>query len=1013
MKPTQTLSRRLLRTIWPGYLLVTVCMVALQFAIQYVSIGRAIGSDLDSLAKTIQPSVTSAVWELDMPQLLSVVRGVRQNAIVTGARVDSAEGVQLLGSGDPPDDTGGQVSAYLVHAYEANVALNHVSPRGDTQEIGRLRLYTSPVVVWQRMKYSFAVVLLNSAVVSAALGLLFVWTVRFRLSDKLTAVVEGVKSWRFDAEAQPEQTVLYPYQDELGDLVSAFNDSRERLSVTLRELNELNHNLEAMVETRTQELRQAKDLAEDATRSKSEFLANMSHEIRTPMNAILGMLYLSLKDDMSSTLRNRLTKAQAAAQSLLGIINDILDISKIEAGKLHIEQVPFGLDAVLEQLVDAVGLQAEGKGIEFLIRYDPAIPTQLVGDPLRLGQVLTNLCGNAIKFTDRGEVELALQALEVTAHDVLVQVSVRDTGVGMLPEVQDKLFQKFTQADQTTTRRFGGTGLGLAICKNLVEMMGGRIWVEASAPDQGTTMRFTLRYVIAEEARAHQRQVVEQAGPLLKGVRALLVDDNQVSLEILAEMLRYFQLDVTTASNAQQAMALLRSERERPYELVLMDWRMPGMNGNEAAERIHADPMIVPQPKVILVTAYGREDVLRMASQVGIEGVLLKPVSPSSLLDVMLSVLGRGRLWGGRGSGQEVHTRLAPGAGLAGARLLLVEDNEINREFATELLRSEGIEVDEAGNGQEAVRMVQLRNYDAVLMDIQMPVMDGLEATRRIRQLARQADGARFATLPVIAMTALAMVSDAQASQDAGMNAHVTKPIVPERLLATLAAWVKVPPERQPGSASPAGQATSAPLPADVMAMTHLDAADGVRRIGGKADAYVRQLRRFRERYGDAIVELRRLLSEQGSEAAQAHSHALKGVAGNIGARVLYQTITAIDAALKQGQVPDDGWLAQAQTELDAVMGDIDTLSPQAPDVAARAAPLTPTALRELRERLMHALEFDLGAVEGLLVQLRHGVAGTPWQAEVAALEPLIDRFEIDAALNKLRGIAIPLSPTP
>ncbi len=568
------------------------------------------------------------------------------------------------------------------------------------------------------------------------------------------------------------------------------------LQNTTEELEIQRDNLEHIVAARTAELMAAKEEAERLTRVKSDFLANISHEIRTPMNAILGMLYLALKNELPPALRNQLAKAQGAAHSLLGIINDILDFSKIEAGKLSIEQVEFRLDAVLEQLTDAIGFQAEKKGIEFLIRYDPSIPTPLVGDPLRLGQVLLNLCSNAVKFTEQGEVELAFRRLDGGDSEITIQVCVRDSGIGMTPEVQGKLFEKFTQADQSTTRRFGGTGLGLAICKSLAELMGGRIWVEESLPGKGTTICFTVRLPIARQAQAHRRVLIEQAGPLLKGIRVLVVDDNEVSRDILAELLRFFHLDVGVASSGAAALAALQAAAAAPYDLVLMDWRMPGMNGDEATQRIHRDPEIPYKPKIVMVTAYGREEVIRLAEQAGVDGFLIKPVSPSTLLDTILPVLGRARIFGTDEQHRGGKAELAGSGQLAGARLLLVEDNEINREFATELLRSEGIEVEAAENGQVAIDMVRRQDYDAVLMDVQMPVMDGLEATRRIRALAETPDGARFAALPIIAMTALAMAQDAERSNAAGMNDHVTKPIAPDQLMATLAKWVRLPAER-------------------------------------------------------------------------------------------------------------------------------------------------------------------------------------------------------------------------
>jgi CheY-like chemotaxis protein len=390
----------------------------------------------------------------------------------------------------------------------------------------------------------------------------------------------------------------------------------------------------------------------------------------------------------------------------------------------------------------------------------------------------------------------------------------------------------------------------------------------------------------------------------------------------------------------------------------------------------------------------------------GMDGFLIKPVSPSSLLDTMLSVLGSGMPEAGTSG-------LAPraaerGTSLAGARILLVEDNDINREFAVELLRGEGIVVDEAVNGQDAVERVQGKRYDAVLMDIQMPVMDGLEAARRIRRLGNAPGGERYAVLPIIAMTALAMASDAQASQDAGMNDHVTKPIDPDHLLATISRWV---PGRLPTAPSPAPAATGAAagLPEDLRALAHLDAADGVRRIGGRPEPYRKQLRRFHAQYADAIVQLRRLCAQPDLAPAEAHCHALKGVAGNIGARALYTSVSGLDALLKQGLVPEAALLDAAQARLEEVLQDIGSLAAEGEPRDPPAAPLSPQALRDLVARLKRALESDLGAAEALLDELDRGVAGTPLQPRIQEIAARIDRFDLDAALGQL--VALPVAP--
>ena len=744
-----------------------------------------------------------------------------------------------------------------------------------------------------------------------------------------------------------------------------------------------------------EEMIRAKTLAEEASRMKSDFLATMSHEIRTPMNAIIGMLYLALNAELSPSLHNYLSKAQGAAHSLLGIINDILDFSKIEAGKLEVESIEFGLDSVLEQLKDSISLQAEQKGIEFLIRYDVTIPPVLVGDPLRLGQIMLNLCSNATKFTEKGEVELAFHSLSSTDDELMLHFSVRDTGIGMAPELVQRLFQKFTQADQTTTRRFGGTGLGLAISKHLAELMGGRLWIEESYPGRGTTVCCTVRLQIARDARPDGRQLVEQASPLLRDIRVLVVDDNEVSREILAEMLRFFHLDVAVAFNGASAMGMLQETGKRPFDIVLMDWRMPPMNGDEVTRRIHANPAIQPKPKVVMVTAYGREDVIRAAEQAGVAGFLVKPVSPSILLDTLLTSLGRGRLF-------EEQSGDAPRDGICdfhGARLLLVEDNEINREFATELLRRMNTQVDCAENGQEALALVQARNYDAVLMDIHMPVMDGLEASRRIRALGERAGGERFRVLPIIAMTALAMARDEQQSLAAGMNDHITKPVSPERLQAALARWLHMPLDpAAPGR-------LEAALPDDLRRLESLDSTQGVRRIGGDSEAYRKQLRRFRTRYDDAPARLAALIAEGALQRAEEYCHALKGVCGNIGADALFACITDIDTRLKQSSPPEAASVARMDALLKQVMDDIDSLAAPKGMTPDSTTQLSDGEIASRVSRLQALLETDLGAAQATLAELRSGVADSLLQTLIRDVAEKIDLFEIDEALALLNDL--------
>lgn len=743
--------------------------------------------------------------------------------------------------------------------------------------------------------------------------------------------------------------------------------------------------------------------AQAANKAKSDFLANMSHEIRTPMNAIFGMLHLALKQDANPTLHNYLNKAQGAAQSLLGVINDILDFSKIESGKLDIESIEFTLESIIEQLTASVGMQAEQKGIEFLIRTDPALPVMVIGDPVRLGQVVLNLCNNAIKFTDTGEVELSLSAVDVKADNFTLMISVRDTGIGIPLAAREQLFQKFSQVDQTTTRQYGGTGLGLAICKNLAELMGGKVWIADSQAGRGTTFCCSVTLKISQHGQRDREELVGIANSMLKDIRVLAVDDNATARDIMGSMLTQMHIDYEIVGNGVAALNTLEHAVDKPFDIVLMDWRMPSMNGDEVIGRIRNSKALPKMPIIIMVTAYGREEVIALAEAAGSQGFLVKPVSPSTLLDTMLNVLGRGRVLG---KAVQVKKTAGDGVDFANARVLLVEDNAINREFAFELLHSMNLDVDEAINGQQALEKVRQTDYALVLMDIQMPVMDGIEAVRRIRTLAASASGARFAQLPIIAMTALAMKQDEEKSRQAGMNAHITKPIDPDQLVSTLSQWL---PLRNVNMPSTIHNQNGADLPADLVGLTGVDIRQGIRRIGGNVNAYRKQLQRFASHYSNALQELQGIIAENGFNAGEAYCHGLKGVCANLAANELFVAINQLDVLLQRGELPTTQQFQDCDALLQRLTREIRQFSHLTQAVSSPNTVLSDNDLWVKLAVLSTLLETDLGTAEQLIQEIQSGVVGNALEPTVSKIARDLDRFDIDSALTKIKSLQIQL----